>query len=246
LFSWPVAIILSPIVGSFLGVLIRRLPHGHPVTMVRSVCENCGHPLAAPDLVPLVSYVALHGRCRYCGTSIAPFHVAIEFAALVVAVIVALVDPEPPALWAGCVLGWALLTLGWIDWRHLILPDALTLPLALVGLGTTWRLDPDALTAHAAAAALGYLSFRTLAWSYRRLRGYEGLGEGDAKLMAAAGAWVGLAPLSWVMGGGAFLTLSGVLLHARGIGVATTRLPLGPGLCLALWFVWLLDPVVTQ
>jgi leader peptidase (prepilin peptidase)/N-methyltransferase len=170
--------------------------------------------------------------------------VAIELAAVAIAAWAASVDADPAWLWADCTLGWTLLALGWIDWRAFILPDALTLPLVLAGLAATFWLQPETLTAHAAAAALGYLLFRAIAWGYRRLRGRDGLGEGDAKLMAAAGAWVGLTALSSVLLGGALLTLAAGLISAlwRGRGLrATTRLPFGPGLCAALWIVWLLS-----
>jgi leader peptidase (prepilin peptidase)/N-methyltransferase len=239
---WLAAIIVSPFVGSFLGVLIRRLPLEQRVMLDRSRCEACGHVLGMRDLLPIGSYLALRGRCRFCGTAIAPFHWAVELAAVAVAVTVALVSPDVPSLWCGCVLGWGLLALAWIDWRHLILPDALTLPLVLLGLGATVWLDPEALADHAAAAALAYLLFRLIAWTYRRLRGRDGLGEGDAKLMAAAGAWVGITALSSVLLGGALLTLLAAVISAlrSGGGLSTTvRLPLGPGLCAALWLVWL-------
>ena len=81
----------------------------------------------------------------------------------------------------------------------MLLPDALTLPLILAGLGATLLYDPADITEHAAAAAAGYLAFRAIEIAYRRLRGRDGLGQGDAKLMAAAGAWLGLAPLPTVV-----------------------------------------------
>ena len=240
---WLFALIVSPVIGSFLGVLIRRLPAGAPVMLDRSRCETCRRPLGAAELVPIASYLMLRGRCRKCGAQIAPFHIAIELAALAVAAIAAAVLPDPTTLCCGCALGWTLLALAWIDCEAFILPDALTLPLVLAGLAATFWLEPETLTAHAAAAALGYLLFRGVAWAYRRLRGRDGLGEGDAKLMAAAGAWVGVTALSGVLLGGALLTLAVALVDAvrRGEGVrATTRLPFGPGLCAALWIVWLL------
>ncbi len=218
------------------------MPAGQPVAFDRSRCEACGHVLGMRDLLPVASYLALRGRCRFCGTPIAPFHWAIELAAVAVAVAAVQVSPDVPSLWCGCLLGWGLLALAWIDWCHMILPDVLTLPLVLLGLGATLWLEPEALANHAAAAAIAYLLFRLIAWTYRRLRGRDGLGEGDAKLMAAAGAWVGVTALSSVLLGGALLTLLAAVIGAmrRGEGLrATARLPLGPGLCAALWLVWL-------
>jgi leader peptidase (prepilin peptidase) / N-methyltransferase len=235
---------VSPIVGSFLGVLIRRLPAGEPVVLDRSRCEACRRPLGAMELVPIASYLMLRGRCRGCGAGIAPFHLAVEIAAVAVAAVAAATLSDPAALCCGCGLGWTLLALAWIDWEAFILPDGLTLPLVLAGLAATVWLEPEALTDHAAAAAVAYLVFRGVAWAYRRFRGREGLGEGDAKLMAAAGAWVGLTALSGVLLGGALLTLAAAVVSAFRRGEAlrgTTRLPLGPGLCAALWVVWLLS-----
>ena len=238
---WLPPLILAPFVGSFLGVLIRSLPEGRPVALRRSACEACGQALGPIELLPIVSFVVLRGRCRHCGAPIARMHLAVELAALGVAAWAASVLADAPTLWAGCVLGWTLLALGWIDWTHMVLPDALTLPLVLAGLGVTWRLEPEALTDHAAAAIAGYVAFRLLELGYRRLRGRDGLGQGDAKLAAACGAWVGLAALPWVVVGGAVAGLGAALmlqLRGRQVGAATA-LPFGPALALALWVVWL-------
>ena len=167
-----------------------------------------------------------------------------ELAAFAVAAVAALTCSDPATLCCGCALGWTLLALAWIDWEALFLPDVLTLPLVLAGLAATFWLQPHSLTNHAAAAALGYLLFRGVAWAYRWFRGRDGLGEGDAKLMAAAGAWVGVTALSSVLLAGAGLTLAGGLVDALQRGVrlrGATRLPFGPGLCAALWLVWLLS-----
>lgn len=239
--GWLLALLLSPIAGSFLGVLVRRLPRGGPVALARSQCETCGRTLAARDLVPVASYLVLRGRCRVCRAPIAPMHLGVELAAIGVALWAALVETGPARLWLTCLLGWTLLALAWIDWRHFRLPDALTLPLLLAGLGAALLLDPDAAPEHAAAAALGYLALRGLALGYRVLRGREGLGAGDAKLLAAAGAWLGLEALPAVVLGAAILGI-GVALVARLRGQVVTRetpVPFGPGLCAALWLAWL-------
>ena len=161
------------------------------------------HRLGAIDLVPLLSFAALRGPCRHCRQPIGRFHPAIELAATAVALWAVLADPEPERVWADCGLGWTLLTLAWIDWTDLLLPDVLTLPLLLAGLALTLAWDPDALADHCLASVLAYLSFQGLAFAYRRLRGWDGLGGGDAKLVAAAGAWCGLAALPFVVLGSA-------------------------------------------
>ena len=145
-------------------------------------------------------------------------------------------------VWVGCGLGWALLCLGWIDWEQFRLPDALTLPLIIAGLLAAWVLDRGAVTDHAAAAMLGYAGLRLVNAVYLRLRNRDGLGAGDAKLFAACGAWVGLAPLPSVL---LFAALAEIAIAvARGLAGeqlrATTRLPFGACLAGALWAVWLL------
>ncbi len=235
---------LAPFVGSFLGVLIRRLPAGRSVVLGRSVCESCGGTLGVGALIPIVSFLSQGGRCRHCGAPIAPMHLAVELAALGIAGWAAWVVPNATTVWIGCALGWTLLALGWIDWRHMMLPDVLTLPLVLMGLAATWILAPDLLVDHAAAAVAGYLAFRALEIGYRRFRGRDGLGQGDAKLLAAAGAWVGLAGLPFVILGGAVTGLCVALwMHLRGERVgAATALPFGTCLAFALWMVWLYGP----
>jgi leader peptidase (prepilin peptidase)/N-methyltransferase len=234
-------LLAAPIVGSFLGVLITRLPARAPVALARSACPHCGTPLGALDLVPLISFVVLGGRCRHCRAPIGRFYPAVELAATAVALWAVLVDPGPGRVWADCELGWTLLTLAWIDWTDFLLPDALTLPLIPVGLTLTWISNPDALTDHCLATVLAYLSFQGLALAYRRLRGRDGLGGGDAKLIAGAGAWCGLAVLPLVVLGSALfglLAALGLALVGRSV-TSTTRIPFGPCIALAFWLVWM-------
>lgn len=238
--QWWMPVLAAPFVGSTLGVVVRRLPAGQPVAVTRSACEACGHALGPAELVPIVSYLALRGQCRHCGTSIATMHLAIELAALAVAAVAACVV-SGDALWAGCLLGWTLLALAWIDQATFWLPDVLTLPLVILGLAVTWWLQSWALEDHALAAAVGYASLRGVAWGYRRLRRREGLGEGDAKLFAASGAWLGVSSLPSVLIGAAAAGLFWVgvsALRGRSVGAATA-VPFGPCLAAATWLVWL-------
>jgi leader peptidase (prepilin peptidase)/N-methyltransferase len=239
--SWLWPLLAAPFAGSLLGVLIRRLPAGRPVAMARSACETCGATLGPRDLVPLASFLALRGRCRSCGAPIGWFHPAVELAALAVAAWSVAADADASLIWADCALGWTLLALAWIDVETFLLPDALTLPLILAGLAFTWFAAPDALADAAIGAAAGYASLRLVAWTYRRLRGREGLGAGDAKLFAAAGAWVGWPGLPQVLLAASVAGLALVLLQAaagRRIDRATA-VPFGPPLALGTWLVWL-------
>ncbi len=239
--SWMWPTILAPFVGSFLGVVIRRLPAGEAMFAGRSRCPSCRQPIAPWDMVPLASYAWLRGRCRACGDRIGRFHPAVELAALAVPLSAGLVGIEPPWLWVGCGFGWALLALGWIDWECFRLPDELTLPLVLAGLIVTWRLAPDALADHALAAVSGYAGLRLLNAVYRALRGRDGLGQGDAKLLAAAGAWLGLLALPIVLWAAAVGGLAAAaVMRLRGSPVKLlTPVPFGACLALAMWLTWL-------
>jgi leader peptidase (prepilin peptidase)/N-methyltransferase len=235
------AVVVSPAVGSFLGVLIRRLPEARPVAWTRSGCEECAAALHPRDLVPLLSWLMLRRRCRYCGARLSWFYPAVEIAALAIALAAAGVD-RGVATWLDCILGWWLLALAWIDLRHWLLPDVLTLPLVVAGLAGALLFDPGGLTDRALGAVLGYVAFRLVAYAYRKVRGRDGLGAGDAKLLAAAGAWVGTSGLPQVI---LFAALAGLVAAAclRLAGVrlgAASALPFGPFLALAAWLVWLL------
>ena len=237
------ALLAAPFVGSFLGVVVRRLPDRRPFTWARSRCEWCGTTLRARDLVPLCSWLAAGGRCRYCGHPLGWFYPAIEFSAFAVA-LTALAADGGEKIWLDCFFGWWLLALGWIDVRRWLLPDPLTLPLIIAGLAAAAAFDPQQLTDRALGAALGYLSLRAVALLYRGLRGREGLGHGDAKLLAASGAWVGATALPQVVLGAALSALfMAACLRLAGVRLgADSALPFGPFLAFATWLIWLLGP----
>jgi leader peptidase (prepilin peptidase)/N-methyltransferase len=229
-------LLVAPVIGSWLGVLIRRWPQGRPVAMARSACDACGHQLGPLDMVPLASFALLRGRCRYCGAPIGWFHPVIELAALTVAVAVYCAGPGGWQNWIDAALGWALLTAAWIDAETYRLPDVITLPLILAGLLVTFLLQPGAIYNHAAAAALGYAAFRLLNAAYFSLRHRHGLGQGDAKLLAAAGAWLGLAALPYVVLGAGVLGILIALLSLRTLR-GDARIAFGPALA-ASFFIW--------
>jgi leader peptidase (prepilin peptidase) / N-methyltransferase len=237
-------VVAAPFIGSFLGVVIRRLPEGRPIAWVRSACEGCGAALAPRDLVPFVSWLLAKGRCRHCGVRLGWFYPGVELAALVVAIVAVAVDRGDGA-WLDCLFGWWLLVLGWIDLRRWLLPDVLTLPLVVLGLVAAAAFAPEDLLGRALGAALGYLSLVAIAALYRMWRGREGLGMGDAKLFAASGAWVGALALPSVilvaalsaLAAALCLRLAGVRLHAQ------SALPFGPFLALGTWLIWLFGPL---
>jgi leader peptidase (prepilin peptidase)/N-methyltransferase len=237
-------VLIAPFAGSFVGLIIRRLPDGLPIAGGRSRCEKCGVQLRAKDLVPILSWLAAKGRCRYCGDTIGWFYPGVELAAFAVALVAVLVDGAQAA-WLDTLLGWWLLTLGWIDIRSWLLPDTLTLPLVIAGLAAAAVFEPDQLMDRTLGAAGGYLGLLAVAMLYRVWRGREGLGWGDAKLLAASGAWLGASALPQVillaalsaLAGAACLRLSGVRLGVQ------SAMPFGPFLALATWILWLCGPL---
>jgi leader peptidase (prepilin peptidase) / N-methyltransferase len=233
-------VLVAPFIGSFLGSIVRRLPDRLPLAWARSRCEECGARLRSRDLVPVFSWLAARGRCRYCNHPIGWFYPGIELAAVAIALTAVLVDGGED-VWLDCLLGWWLLTLGWIDLRCWLLPDGLTLPLVIAGLAVAAAFDPEQLTARVLGAAFGYLSLLAIAALYRGLRGREGLGRGDAKLLAASGAWVGVVSLPQVVLLAALTALAAAAgLRLAGVRIgALSALPFGPFLALATWIVWL-------
>lgn len=237
-------ILAAPAVGSFLGTLILRLPAGRPVLTSRSACPHCGRHLRARDLVPLVSWVLARGRCRQCGHALGIFYPSIELAALAVALWSVAVFPGWLA-WASAALGWTLLAAAEIDRRHMILPDTLVLPLVAAGPLVLYAMAPAQVTPAVAGAFAGFLLLAGVAWVYRRWRRREGLGLGDAKLFAAAGAWTTLAGLPSVL---LIAATTGLLTAVLGSARKTPwpddrAVPFGPFLALGLWLVWSFGPI---
>ncbi|MCP1337883.1 prepilin peptidase [Futiania mangrovi] len=153
---------------------------------------------------------------------------------------------NPPELASAAVLTVLLAALAVSDARRYVLPDVLNLALAVCGFVSTALLRPDVLPDAAIGCLAGFAAFAGIAAAYRRLRGRDGLGLGDAKLMGAAGAWVGWQGLSSVVLIGAFAALAATLAMAklRGETVhAATRVPLGIFLALGLWITWMFGPL---
>ena len=253
--------VLGLLVGSFLNVVILRLPERMaaawrqeardvlelqadttplPPGIVRepSHCPHCKHPLSALDNIPLIGWLLLRGRCRYCQSKISIQYPLVELLSGVLsAVIVWKFGPSWAAL-AGLALTWALIALSGIDFRTQLLPDQLTFP--LLWLGLLLSLLPMFVTAPASilAAAIGYLSLWSVYWVFKLLTGKEGMGHGDFKLLAALGAWMGpvallpiilLSSLIGALVGGTLITLR---KHEREI-----PMPFGPFIAAAGW-VW--------
>ena len=261
--------VLGLIVGSFLNVVILRLParmeyfwkrdaremlelgandEAAPPDIVRkgSHCPHCKHPLAAWDNVPLLSWLVLRGHCRYCK---APISIQYPLVELLCGVTSAIVVWHFGVTWqagAALLFTWFLVAAGGIDFRTQLLPDSLTLP--LLWLGLLISLAPVFVDTREAVigAAIGYLALWSVYWLFKLATGKDGMGFGDFKLFAAAGAWMGYAALLPVI---IIAAVSGavigtILLRTRGQD-RSVPFAFGPFLAIAMW-IWLVagDPIL--
>ncbi|MCE7797495.1 A24 family peptidase [Sphingobium sufflavum] len=226
---------LGLILGSFLGALVTRWPTGRSVAAGRSCCDTCGVALRPRDLVPVLSALLAGLRCRSCGARIDPVHMAMEVGAAAIGAIGFAFAPDTLAATAWCLLGWGLLTLALLDARHFWLPDALTLPLAFLGFVVGPYATDVAMPDRGIGAAAGYGVLMAVSLAYRAMRGREGLGWGDAKLLGAIGAWAGWQALPFLLlvASLAGLGWAGWLAVRYGGVERDRRLPLGTMLCLA-------------
>ena len=257
-----VAAVLGLLVGSFLNVVILRLParmeaawrrEAHdvlglelepaalPPGIVRepSHCPRCKHPLAAYDNIPLLGWLLLKGRCRYCHEPISIQYPLVELLSGVCSAVIVWRFGTGWAAAAGLVFTWTLIALSGIDFRTQLLPDQLVYP--LLWLGLLLSLKPLFISPSAAilAAAIGYLSLWSVYWVFKLLTGKEGMGHGDFKLLAALGAWMGLSCLlpvvllSSLIGALVGGTMMALKRHERDV-----PMPFGPFIAAAGW-VWL-------
>lgn len=243
--DWPwqiFLILVSPAIGSFLGVLVERLPRGQSV-LTRSSCADCGVGLRPIDMVPIVSALMLRGRCRGCGAAFPGHLLRIEVAALGAGLLAAFTAGDPIQMFLVAGFLWCLIALFYCDLLFFRLPDALTGALFVLGLALAatdpWRGLVDGLTSGVIASG----AFLAIRMGYRALRGREGLGLGDVKLMAGIGAALGWALVPVVTLLAALLGLgivAGAAARVRALPPRTARLPLGTYLCAAttLLMLW--------
>ncbi len=238
--AWPlayigVAALLGLVVGSFLNVVIHRLPEmmerewqamcaelaGRPVPaqqpfnlwVPRSRCPHCGHTIRAVENIPLLSYLMLRGKCRACGAAIGLRYPLVEVTSGVLAAYAAWHFGFVPALAPALIFCWVLLVLTCIDLDTQLLPDQLTQPLLWLGLLANLGGMFTDLSSAVIGAAAGYLSLWSVYWLFKLVTGKEGMGFGDFKLLAAIGAWLGWQLLPVV------ILLSSVVGALIGIGL---------------------------
>ncbi len=247
---WDIAaILLGPAAGSFLGLVSLRLPSDRQIVAGRSACGHCGRTLSPVDLVPILSFLALRGRCRTCGGAIPRRYLMMELGCLALGVWSAFAFDGPMAV-VSALFGWWLLVIAVIDGEHFWLPDRLTLPLLVVGLIQAVAFSLTGLQAapwihNLIGAAAGFAALWLVAFAYRKLRGREGLGGGDPILLGAIGAWVGWQGLPSVVVWAGIAGLSVVLATAalRRSVSAETKLPFGVFLAIGAWLVWIFGPL---
>jgi len=262
--------LLSLLVGSFLNVLIHRLPimlergwrqefadyfeqpltpDGYPspynLWVPRSACPHCGHALGAAENIPLLSWLWQRGRCRHCHQPVSFRYPLVELLSALAGLAVASQFAPGAPLLAALLLSWTLLALTFIDLDKLLLPDQLTLPLLWGGLLFNLVGGFVSLEEAVAGAMVGYLLLWSLYWLFKLATGKEGMGYGDFKLLAALGAWQGWQALPLI------LLLSSLVGAITGISLLLLRrhqqgkpLPFGPYLALAGWVALLWGPAI--
>ncbi len=232
-------VLASPFAGSFVSASARGWPDPGNLSMGRSRCAACGRALRPSELVPLFSFLVQRGRCMACGAPIARQHFVAELASMLIAIAAVLVFSGWMML-AGVLFGEMLLFVALVDSRTRLIPDGAVAALLASGLLLAFlRAGPGGLAGALAGALAGYGAFWLVAFLYRVLRKREGLGLGDAKLLAAGGAWCGLPALPWIVLLAASASLvAAVLMHRRRLH-GETALAFGPALAAAIYGVWL-------
>jgi len=253
-------LVLGLLVGSFLNVVIYRLPkilehHWHSecaeylnvdqtaerepppgIVTPGSRCRQCGHPIRPWENIPIISWLFLRGRCSHCGTPIGLRYPLVELSSGLLAVAVVWQFGLTPQAGAALLLTWALLTLSLIDYDTQLLPDAITLPLLWLGLLLSVYAPFTDPTSAIVGAAAGYLSLWSVYQLFKLLTGKEGMGYGDFKLLAMLGAWLGWQHLPQI------IILSALVGAIVGIALILTAgrdrnvpIPFGPYLAAAGW-----------
>jgi len=183
--------VFGAMIGSFLNVCIVRLPEERSIVRPRSHCPSCGHQIAWYDNLPVVSFVLLRGRCRVCGVRISPLYPTVELLTGALAVALWMRLGTTLAFAGYFLFAAALVTITFIDLDHRIIPDVISLPGIVVGLAVSF-VSPLVTPL---GALLGVLAgggvLLGIATGYEMLRGREGMGGGDVKLLAMIGAFLG-------------------------------------------------------
>jgi leader peptidase (prepilin peptidase)/N-methyltransferase len=246
LWGWPILLgVLGAVFGSFIATIAIRWPEGRGIARGRSACDSCGTTLGVAELVPVLSYLVLRGRCRHCSGRIAPSHWGTEVVGLAIGAIAGLAASGVEGA-AGAVFGWLLLALAALDLAALWLPNGLNAALAVLGLGMGALGIGVPLAARGIGGIAGFAALWLVARGYKALRGRQGLGGGDPKLFGAIGCWLGWEDLPVVLLAASLIGLAVVLaMLAAGRRVrASDRMPFGVMLAMGAWAVWLVPQLL--
>lgn len=223
--------------GSFANVLIWRLPRGESFTWSRSRCPSCGKLIAWYDNIPVLSYILLRGRCRNCKTAISLRYPVVE---LITAFVFLGIFNRYGFSWLTleyCWFAFGLITVSFIDLDHMILPDVFTLSGIVIGLVGA-ALNPDrSFYSSLIGVLLGGGFLWAVAWLYYVLRGQEGMGGGDIKLLGWIGAVLGWKSIPFIILFSSVLgSFVGIIIAIRSKGNLTTAIPFGPYLAIGALF----------
>jgi len=228
-----IAAVFGAVIGSFLNVCIHRLPRGASVVVPASACPRCGHELAWFENIPIVSWLALRGRCRACRAPIGARYPIVE--ALTAAMFAGAwwaYNADPALLASRLVFGCVLIVLFAIDLEHHLLPNAITLPGIVVGFVFSLATEPG-WQASLIGILLGGGVLFAVAEAYYRIRHEEGLGMGDVKMLAMVGAFLGWKmTLMTLMMASLCGSLIGLVLIVSRRGGMKSALPFGTFLAL--------------
>lgn len=224
-------------VGSFLNVVIHRLPlmmadarpHNFDLFRPRSACPHCGHPLTWAENVPLLSFISLRGRCAHCGAKISMRYPVVEMLVALIAVVVAWRLGVGWTALAAFTFVCACVCIAFIDAEHLVIPDAITIPLIVAGLLINAAGMFAPFSSAALGAVAGFAALWATYWAVRLLVRREAMGFGDFKLFAAIGAWLGwqMLPLTLFVACVAG-SVVGLALRESGRIDRGTKLPFAP------------------
>lgn len=264
-YAYAFYLIFGLLVGSFLNVVIYRLPKmlerdwqidaaqvlgtasetdrvdtSFNLAQPRSQCPGCGTQVKAIDNIPIVSFVLLRGRCGQCQNPISLQYPAIELTTgLVTLFLIHHFGLSSVAVLA-CLLTYALIALSTIDYRTTLLPDSITLPFLWLGLLVNINGTFTDLTSAVVGAMAGYLSLWSVYWGFKLLTGKDGMGFGDFKLLGLLGAWLGWQMLPVII---ILSSLAGAIIGLSLIALGRDKdhpIPFGPYLAIAGWtaLIW--------
>jgi leader peptidase (prepilin peptidase)/N-methyltransferase len=232
LFPW-LAGLLGLLLGSFYSVCAHRYVVGQSIVLPPSHCPDCGHRLSWWELLPILGYVLARGRCVGCGGRISIGYPLLEIVSAAWAALAALKYGPTPLFLVLMAVGGLFIVASAIDLRTFLLPNRLTYPAAVLGVVAGWLTPGVGLQLAAYGAVGGYVVFWLLAVGYRSLRGVEGLGGGDVKLMLSIGGMCGAVglPMAILMGSVAALACSPAFLWGGKGKKSAIPIPFGPFLC---------------